>query len=342
MVKFIFNFSLYNNIRIYFFQFISIFGYVLIGVILSYILNPIVKKVEALGFSKKHAFSIIITISLIFIITAMTIAIPLINQEVNSLSNKWPEIKSKINNQILTEKINNKNESTYYFPLLNIEIAKSNIDGFLLDYSSQINIFAKNLISVIFKLILIVPIVTYFLIIKRRKIKKKIFQLIPNKYFEIIFAMVKEINKSIENYISAKIIQAVIISVSASIGFIIINLNFPIFLGIFVGLANIIPYIGPLIGAIPAILIAYLFFDTKIIIFVLILLLIVQLIDNFIIQPIILPKLVNEHPIVVIVITLIGAELFGPLGMIMALPIFIIIKIILLKSYIALDFLYSK
>ena len=90
---------------------------------------------------------------------------------------------------------------------------------------------------------------------------------------------------------------------------------------------NIIPYFGPIFGAVPIIIVAFLDSVNKGI-WVSILLLLLQQIEGNILSPKITGESTDIHPLVVIIILLIGEKLGGFTGMILAVPIGVIIKVI--------------
>ena len=98
-------------------------------------------------------------------------------------------------------------------------------------------------------------------------------------------------------------------------------------LSILLGLTNIIPYFGPIIGAIPAVIIAYAS-SPSLAIYVVITIFAVQVIESNFLSPYIMGKNIKIHPIAIIFALLLGGELFGVLGMILAVPVLAILKVI--------------
>lgn len=322
-------------------KFISIFGYILIAFTLAYMITPILKKMEKFGIDRKYSFGIVILVGLAATILTVLIGIPIIGTEITQIQSDWPTIQERINNELLQE-TEIDGEKYYHSPILNTDFEASRIDTYISGFTGNLNTIISDSMTMILKFLLIVPLVTYILVSQGENAKKRILKSIPNKYFEMGNAILHSINKSISNFIAAKIIQTVILSIVATVGFTLIGLRLPLLMGLIVGVINIIPYIGPLIGAIPPVGIAYLLMDTRTAIFALIVIAVVQAVDNFFIQPVLLPKLVNENAVVVLIVTLLGAELYGALGMVIAIPVYSIVKIILQKSYEALDFIYSR
>ena len=122
------------------------------------------------------------------------------------------------------------------------------------------------------------------------------------------------------------------------------NLTLVLFIGIIAGFANLIPMIGPFVGMVPAILIAIMnnvgseialnhqifnILPSPFYIFDIILMfIVVQQIDNNFITPLVVGDSVGLHPMAVMLVLLIGGTLIGPLGMLFAIPVAGIIKVI--------------
>lgn len=86
-----------------------------------------------------------------------------------------------------------------------------------------------------------------------------------------------------------------------------------------IGATNVIPYFGPIIGAIPAVFIAFTI-SVKSVIIVLITVAVLQFLESNVLSPIIVGRSLHMHPVVIMLVLLAGGELFGLIGMILAVP----------------------
>ena len=95
-------------------------------------------------------------------------------------------------------------------------------------------------------------------------------------------------------------------------------------------MSNIIPYLGPLIGIFAGAIAAILQCSTlgwATILPVVIVFLAVQLMDNFFVQPVVVARAMNLHPMIVIFVVLVGSQMFGTVGMLLAVPLTAVIKV---------------
>ena len=178
----------------------------------------------------------------------------------------------------------------------------------------------------------IVLFLTFFLLNGGRQMKKAFIQIVPNRFFEVALVLIQGLDRQLGDYLRSRLIQTIIISIIAAIGYWILGLRFALLIGIIAGLANLIPYIGPFIGAIPAIIVVFL--ESRFglgwsLLAVITLTLVIQIIDNAVITPLIIGKSVELGPVTTIVVVLLGEQLLGLMGLLMAVPIAAMCKLII-------------
>ena len=207
--------------------------------------------------------------------------------------------------------------------------------GFVIGQSQSIfnaiGTSAKGAFSV-FTTGIIILFLTFFLLNSGRQMKKAFIQIVPNRFFEVALVLIQGLDRQLGDYLRSRLIQTIILSIIAAIGYWILGLRFAILIGIIAGLANLIPYIGPFIGAIPAIIVVFLgsrFGPGWSLLAVIILTLVIQIIDNAIITPLVIGKSVELGPVTTIVVVLLGEQLLGLIGLLMAVPIAAMCKLII-------------
>jgi len=185
----------------------------------------------------------------------------------------------------------------------------------------------------IFNVVFIIPLLTILLLATGHKLKVIFFDLIPNSYFEMSVTVYDNIMNTIREYISAKFLESFVISIMCIAGFLLIGMPGAFVLGALAGILNLIPYFGPLISLIPPTIMAILNEDIGLGIGAALIIGFAQLIDNAVLQPMLVSKAVNAHPLIVVLVTFMGAELFGPVGMVIAIPFYTISKILVKNLY---------
>jgi len=160
--------------------------------------------------------------------------------------------------------------------------------------------------------------------------------LIPDSHEEQILNSVHKINHLLSRYFIGLLLQLSIVFVLYVIVLLIFGIPNLLIIAFLCAVLNIVPYIGPLIASILAAVLTMLSnlgsdFQTVILpttIYVLIGFWIVQVIDNNLSQPLIFSKSVSSHPLEIFLVILIAGFLSGILGMIIAVPLYTILKVI--------------
>jgi predicted PurR-regulated permease PerM len=152
--------------------------------------------------------------------------------------------------------------------------------------------------------------------------------------------ILEKIRKTLSKYFFGIMIEVTSMMIILTIGGYIIGIKNAILIGFLGGLLNVIPYLGPLIGATIGAGLVFLAnialgFEGAVILSgeVLLVFAIGNLIDNFVLQPIIYSNSVDIHPMAIFIIIFVGGYIGGPLGMIVAVPMFTVIRIILAEFF---------
>ena len=317
------------------------------------ILNPLAKLLEKWGFNRKLAiYIIILIIVLIFVILSSSLFPFIWNQVVHLQTSLTLENMGKLQDRILIILENLLPHFIYIFIANTISDSEvfniwlTNID-FTKSFIGKAGNIAFSLGSSLFSLLLLI-VFTIFFLIEGEKFKRLFLDSIPKDKYNMIKNMLKKITIQIHSYIRGQLLASSVVSITSIIGLFIlqwitgIKIPYTIIIGIFAGLCNLIPFIGPIMGMIPAITI-YLISEQIIpinIIFVFLIILvfaIVQLIDNLIVSPQVMGSSIGIHPMLVIIIVLLGSSIGGILGMLFAIPITAVLKVIIQELMTTFD-----
>lgn len=290
--------------------------------ILAYAIKPIYKKILAKVRINKRllAFLVILSIILLFIVI-FTILVPSIIKECTNL-------ESMINNvERLVEKIISKIDmpKEEFYSMMNYQFGEK-INIMMAGITDKIFVwlvdFSENIIA-----LAVVPIVAYYFLADGDLIGKKILLLFSADKRMLLKKISADIDKVLGKYIMGQFTLCLMVGALTFIALLIVDIKFILLLSILNGMLNIIPYFGAFLGAIPAVLIALMDDPIKVI-YVLIAFIIIQQLEGNILAPKITANSIEMHPLVVIILLLIGEKLGGLLGMVLIVPIGVIIKII--------------
>ena len=295
----------------------------IISWLLATILNPLVDMIEGKGIHRGIAIALVMLIFIGVIVFSVSLVIPALLSAAESIiakiqSNSISDFNAQLE-VFFREKFNNPE-------LASNVITKVNEIGVTL--LSSLAKFFKNVGSILAS-IAIIPFIAFFLIKDMRLFKRAVISKVPNKYFELTLNILHKVGNQVSSYILGQALDALIIGCLTIIGLFFVNLAFDnpvpqfIFIGMVAGLANLIPYVGPIVGAIPALIIAIMSSPANlglILIWIVITFALVQIVDNSLVSPMVVSKSVDMHPLLVVVVVLIGGNLAGAIGMLFAVP----------------------
>lgn len=167
---------------------------------------------------------------------------------------------------------------------------------------------------------------------------RKILHLtLPMRINAAVTETLSDINTVVSHFLRGQLLDALIIAVLSSVGLSLIGLDFALFIGCFAGLCNIIPYFGPVISMVPAAIVGLLTGGISEAFFAVLILIIIQQIDANIIYPRVVGSSTGLHPLFVLISVTVGGYYGGIVGMILAVPVAAIIKVFIMKKLGSLD-----
>ncbi len=277
------------------------------------------------GFNRTMASITILVGVLFFSIYPIVKIVPLVTSEVKNVQYYIPKVESYMRNKLTRwqDKIENSTGFTIEGDYISDGIS------YLQEGVSEAILSAPNILASALEWVFIIPLFLFFMLKDLPDFKVKLLSLIPNTYFEKVYNLSYQFNRQLGDYILAKFIEASILGVIITSGLLILEIRFALLLGIVAGVTNVIPYLGPVIGTVPAILFVLAEYGGGTNLgAVTLLYLIANTIDIAIIFPILVSKIVDLHPVLVVASVIIGSQLLGTVGMIVSIPCAAAIKLI--------------
>ncbi|MEQ8624504.1 MAG: AI-2E family transporter [Vicingaceae bacterium] len=299
---------------------------VLVPIVFSLFLAIIISPLVSF-FEKKNINTIIsIIISLLIIITVLGGGIYYVSFQAKNLILDLPDLAEKFNNTIdsIAEKISSINGLSAQEPK---ELLKQHSDK-LMSSGSKILTNALSLTGNFLTFISLVPIYVFFMLLYRKNFKTFLVKLDPEDDDNYV-SMVREANIMVHSYIVGLVIVIAIIAILNSIGLYALGLKYAIFMGVLSAVLTVIPYIGIFIGGLLPFLVALITKDSLFYPLAVVGIMgLVQFLEGNFITPNITGSQVNINPLAAIIALIIGANLWGIIGMILAIPMTGILKII--------------
>jgi predicted PurR-regulated permease PerM len=296
-----------------------------IALFLSYILKPWVNKLENAGMNRGAAVGLVFLILSGLLFMGLKMLLPGLSQEFKTLA----QAVQAEDTQSVIDKL--QATLSQRIPILkNPDIARE-VSIKLHNFSATLLRKSFNLIFAVissFTYIITVPFMMFFILKDGRRIKKFIIQIVPNRYFEMSLNLFYKANSQLGNYIRGQLLVSSIIATLSIIALYSLNIPYFFIIGVIAGLANMIPYFGPIVGALPGVVVAMVETGSmESVVGVIVAFALIQLLDNVIFSPVIVSKSVQIHPLLVILVILVGGNLGGILGMLVAVPIFAVAQV---------------
>ena len=297
------------------------------------VLRPMIPILIKFGINRNLAILLMFGVLIFILSYPLTKIIPVIKTETDNVQFYLPKTETYLreNYQILKERIKEKTSFVLDDKYLvdSISYAKEISSTFLLSI--------PNYLTSLLEWVVLVPLFLFFLLKDGNGFKALILKLCPNSIFERFYHLFHQFNKQLGGYIFAKIIEASIVGIIITIGLFIMDVRFSFLLGIVAGVTNIIPYLGPVLGIIPALVFGlseYGFGAT----FgaIMILYIAANFIDMALVFPILVSKIVDLHPVVVVVSVILGSQYLGVVGMIVSIPCAAATKLIFKEIYLSI------
>lgn len=295
----------------------------LIALIISYVLNPIVRLLNERKVPRTMAVLLIYAVFVTSVIVVVMNLTPMFVKQFGELNEHMPELTMRA--QGLFDGLNDNRMVP--------ESVRSGINNALAKAEDGLAHFVENFVNGIGSTInmlmvaFIVPFLAFYILKDYRLIEKTVLATVPRAHRKNAIKLVIDIDTALGNYIRGQFLVCLLVGLLAYVGYWMIGMPYALLLASIVAVFNIIPYLGPFFGAAPAIVMASTV-SFKMVLFVVVVNLIVQILEGNVISPQVVGRTLHMHPLLIIFALLIGGELAGIIGLILAVPCFAVLKVI--------------
>ncbi|QBP17873.1 AI-2E family transporter [Acetilactobacillus jinshanensis] len=316
----------------------SIIVPVIIAGALYYLLNPVVKLMIKIRFHHHHvsrtfAVAVIFIGILAILYYLITSFVPNLVAQISDLIQHIPHFTKETEG--LMDHLS-KHGWMSHLPMKQYthriqEYVAGNIKGLL----SRITASLGRVISMATNFIIIiitVPVMLFYMLKDGDKLAPAISKWVPKRHRSRVMGLLNRMSQTISRYIGGQMIECLFVGTFTTIGYLLIGQRYAFLLGLFAGICNIIPYVGPYIGIAPSLMVALSVNITQVI-WVIVVVIIVQQIDGNLIYPNVIGKTLQIHPLTIIIILLAAGHIAGLIGMILAIPLYAVVKTVVQYIY---------
>lgn len=307
----------------------------LVAMIISYMLNPIVNLLHDRKVPRTAAVLLIYAVFISVCVVILMNVIPMFMNQVEELNKHMPELTMRA--QSMVDHFNNNN----VLPGSVRDGIDKSINGLEKQVEERIADFLNNIgavVNVLF-IAMIVPFLAFYMMKDLDVFERAALQYVPRARRQHAVRLMKDIDAALGSYIRGQLIVSICIGILAYIGYLLIGMPYPLLMAGFVSLFDIIPYLGPFFGALPALLMATTI-SWKMVILVIVVNLICQNLESNVISPQVVGKSMKMHPLTIILVLLVGGQLAGIVGLILAVPFYAAMKVVV--QHVAAYYIHRK
>jgi predicted PurR-regulated permease PerM len=298
---------------------------IIVSVLLTYLLDPPVTRLESMGVPRVVAILILFVIIGLLLFFLLRLLLPVISHQLAQI------VDAARDNRLQTFVAEQRALLASKFPLLQNpqidERLSQEMTAFLEGFVTRTIAVIAGMFSAITSVV-VIPFFVFFLLKDARHMRKVLIAMVPNRYFEMACILLHKTSLQLGRYIRGQLLVAAAVGSLCTLALYLLDVPYFLFIGAIAGLANMIPYFGPIVGGIPAIVVGFIDKGTfEIVVAIVIAFASIQLLENVLISPFVVARSVNLHPLVVILVILAGGSLMGITGMLLAVPVTSIIKV---------------
>ncbi len=305
-----------------------------VAALLGWMGDPLVDRLQLSGRSRNTAVIMVFTLMALLLALVLVILVPLIESQISTLIESLPRYRLWITEVAIPwlEARTGMQIAAWLDLSHLIELVRSNweraggVATTVLGYVSRSG-FA--LVGMLTNIVLI-PVITFFFLRDWDLLVGRVASVVPRDHIDTVTRLARESSDVLGGFLRGQFLVMIILGVMYGVGLWAVGLDLGILIGIIAGLLTFVPYLGPTSGVVLSVLAALMQYgDWKHVAGVLAVFGVGQLIESYWLTPKLVGDRIGLHPVAVIFAVLAGGQLFGFLGMLLALPMAAVVNVLL-------------
>lgn len=305
-----------------------------VGVVVAYFLDPIVRRLQRLGLSRTWATTAVTVLAVLIAAGVATAILPPLFSQLQSLILNMPDYTVKLAARVLP--LIDPLRERLDLPKLSLQELQAEVAqragqllaflGTIVGQVAQRGIALVNLLALLF----LTPVVTFYLLRDWEKVVAALDGALPLDHADTIRKLAHESNQAIAGYVRGQALVCIILGSIYAIGLSLVGLQFGLVIGLIAGAISFIPFVGTFVGAVMALGMALVQFppDWMGVIKVAAVFLVGQMLEGNVLSPKLVGDRVGLHPVWIMFALLAGGSLFGFVGVLLAVPTSAVIGVV--------------
>lgn len=305
----------------------------MLSLVLAYLGDPVADRLEKMGMSRALSVTVVFVALFAFLLLLLLVLIPTLFHQVKTVIQLLPVWEAWVRNNLVPQLLTYIEVDPEWFDLSLVvkQLATEwqQTGGIIAELSRKVTTSSLAIAGFMVNLFL-VPVVTFYLLRDWDKMMMHLRLMMPlNLEGEIVY-LAKECDEVLGAFLKGQLMVMLALGVIYSVGLWLIGLQFAMLIGLLAGIASIIPYMGFFVGFATAIIVALFQFDHYWALLAVTGVFIVgQMLEGYVLTPWLVGDKIGLHPVAVIFALMAGGQLFGFIGMLIALPLAAIIMVLL-------------
>ena len=305
----------------------------IVGALFAYLGDPLVDRLEKTRLSRTLSVVIVFGTMIMSGLILLLFILPQLERQITGLVVRLPQVISWIQENMLPRLIVILGLEPGSLDLVVVKDAFANnikdISGIMGRLLVKLTQSGQSLI-VWFAYLTLIPVVTFYLLRDWDILIGKVNDLIPRPYERLVSKLAKQCDEVLAEFLRGQLLVMLALAVLYSVGLWIVGLEFFLLIGMLAGLVSFVPYLGFIVGIGVAGIAGFMqFHDIIHLVYILIVFGVGQIIEGMVLSPLLVGDRIGLHPVAVIFAVMAGGQLFGIVGVLVALPVAAVIVVLL-------------
>ena len=305
-----------------------------VAALLAWLGDPLVDRLEARGRSRNAAVALVFTAMLLLLTIALLLLVPLVQRQIVTLVESLPRYGAWFIDTALPwlEVRSGLRLHDWLDPQQLFQLARNHwqrAGGFAAAIFGYVSSSGFTLLAWLANLVLI-PVITFFFLRDWDRMVERVGALVPRQYSPTVNRLAGESSAVLSAFLRGQLLVMLVLGLMYGAGLWAVGLDLGILIGLIAGLFTFVPYLGPASGIVLGVIAALVQYgDWPHVAGVLAVFGIGQVIESYWLTPKLVGDRIGLHPVAVIFAVLAGGQLFGFLGMLLALPVAAVANVLL-------------
>lgn len=293
----------------------EVVGVLIFAVVLASAMEPTIRWFQSKRIPRILGTLMIFLVAIAILFFAVYLLIPLLAEDLQGFTLSYPIFERQVLREL---------EAVGNLPF--VDFIRENARGLLAQPSNYISnvsggvvSFTSNFFGGVFSFIILV-VVSFYLAAREKGIEDFIRLVVPLEYESYVVDLWLRSQRKMGQWFRAQLLLGALIGALIYIGLTILGIKYAIVFAFIAAILELVPIVGPILAAVPAVLIAFLQ-SPFLALMVIILYIVVQQLESHIVVPVVMKSTIGISPIVVVISLLVGAQLAGIIGLLLAVPI---------------------